>query len=221
MDKIDKIMEKLDVLKEKVKYERVQRVDPETGEIITEHRNVMSVECVEGGGVKFVALRDKHFFNKPFVTVFQESLLLISKQANLTKNEMRLLVYFIATCGADNRVEIDLPIISEELKIAKPNVSTALKGLVKRNIVIISEKNNYRAPKTLSVVVNYDQINYNLSYNGKTKDYPLKKKEHAPLLESDGVTLLEDHTKRTRQLIGGKVVSQESLIPNLFPESDD
>ena len=73
----------------------------------------------------------------------------------------------------------------------KSNVSRALKGLVQRNIVI--RKDGYRYGKTplpFELHLNFDQINYDLAYNGKIKEFGKHKTEHPQLMKPDGETPL-------------------------------
>ncbi|WP_229094138.1 MarR family transcriptional regulator, partial [Parabacteroides merdae] len=101
------------------------------------------------------------------------------------------LLYLIGTCGMGNSICIDLVQLAEALNMKKPNVSRALKGLVERNIVI--RKDGYRYGKTplpFELHLNFDQINYDLAYNGKTKEFGKKKGEHPQLMQADGETPL-------------------------------
>ena len=45
----------------------------------------------------------------------------------------------------------------------------------------------------MELSLNFDQLNYNLAYTGRTKEYSKRKNVHPPLTESDGATLLEAH----------------------------
>jgi uncharacterized protein YkvS len=146
-------------------------------------------------GYQDLKLPTKHLFkNGGFITVFQKTLNNIILFANLSKNEMTLLLYLIANCNQDNSVCVDLNILSDTLKIKKPNISSALKGLVLRNIIL--RRDGYRYGKNalpMELSLNYDQINYNVAYNGKIKNFAQKKEKHPLLTEADGRTLLEDH----------------------------
>ena len=158
-------------------------------------QTVVITSPVMEGYVDMKVPQKYHFNNGGFITIFQQALMNIIKFANLTKNEMKLLIYLMASCKIDNSVCVDLDILTNELGIAKPNVSTALKGLVQRNIVI--RKDGYRydfSPLPMELRINYDQINYNLAYNGSTKTFRKNKTKHLPITERDGMTLLEDHT---------------------------
>lgn len=151
-------------------------IDEETGELV---RQYVLTEVVPN--YVDVKLPQKHKFNNgDFITIFQKSMYEISKFGNLTKNELQLLLFLLGTTGLDNSICVDLDILSEELGIKKSNMCNALQGLVKRNIVL--KKDGYRGgtQKTLpfELRLNYDQLNYNLSYKGKIKEYPKIKGKH-------------------------------------------
>lgn len=143
-------------------------------------------------------LPEKHMFrNGNFITVFQKALRNIAMFGNLTKNESILLLYLIGSCTQDNSVCIDLNILSEDLQMDKSNISKAIKGLVLRNIVLRRDGYRYgNKPLPMQLSLNYDQINYNVAYNGKTKTYKDHKKQHPLITEKDGRTLLESHRNK-------------------------
>ena len=143
-------------------------------------------EVVEG--YEDVRLPKKHRYNNGgFITIFQSALQAILQYGKLGKNEMHLLLWVIATAGIDGSVETNLDILSSELGLKKPNVSTALKGLVKRNIIIRRDGSRYdRTSLPIELSFNYDQINYNLAYNGKTSQFSNHKCSHPSLeVQSD------------------------------------
>lgn len=132
--------------------------------------------------------------NGDFITVFQKVLKNIVMFGNLTKNEALLLLYLIGSAEQDNSVNIDLNVLSEDLQMKKSNVSTALKGLVCRNIILRRDGYRYgNQPLPMELTLNYDQINYNVAYNGKIKNFQSNRREHPKVTEPDGRTLLEDH----------------------------
>lgn len=134
------------------------------------------------------------FNNGSFVTVFQKALMNIAMFAKLSKNEHQLLLYLLGSCLADNSICIDLVQIANDLNLDKSNASKALKGLVQRNIVLRKDGFRYgKNPLPMELSLNFDQLNYNLAYTGRTKEYSKKKTVHPPLTEPDGVTLLEAH----------------------------
>jgi len=142
-------------------------------------------------GFRNVNLPKKSWFeNGDFVTIFQEALKEIILKGDLSKGELRLLVYLIATTGKDNSVCIDLNELSIALKTAKSNVSSALTGLVERNIIL--RRNGYRyakQPLPIKLSVNYDQFNYDLAYNGKVSQYKKVRTNHPDILSKDGLKL--------------------------------
>lgn len=168
-------------------------VDPNTGEVkvrLTEETVTRTVEVTP----EFVDLKVPkkfRFNNGNFITIFQKAMANIAMFGRLSKGEMQLLLYLIGTCGQQNSVCIDLVKLSEDLQTNKGNVSRALKGLVERNIVI--RKDGYRYGKTplpFELHLNFDQINYDLAYNGRIKHYKEDKQNHPQLMQADGETPL-------------------------------
>lgn len=148
-----------------------------TSQIIYEQR-----EFVEG--YKDVKLPIRHKFGHGgFLTVFQEPLQAIVENGNLSKVEMQLFLWLMATLGVDGSIETNLDTISAALKQKKPNVSKALKGLVERNIVIRKDGRRYeRSALPIELSWNYDQLNYGIVYNGKTALFKEKLRSH-PAIE--------------------------------------
>lgn len=174
-------------------------VDPTTGEVkmrLTEETVTRTVEVIpEYVDIKMP--KKFRFNNGNFITIFQKAILNIAMLGKLSKNEMHLLLYLIGSCGAANSICTDLDKLAEDLGIKKPNVSTALKGLVQRNIVV--RKDGYRYGKTplpFELHLDFDQINYDLAYNGKIKHFKETQFKHPELMRADGETpLLEDSKK--------------------------
>ena len=152
--------------------------------------------------------RKYNFNNGGFITVFQSAMYNIATKADLSKGEMKLLIYLLGTAGMDNSIECDYHILCEELNEKRPNIMKYLKGLTDRNIVL--RKNGYRGGNTrylpFELKFNYDQINYDLAYNGKTKEYSKKKEIHPEIITEPMKTienkkpnlfnLLEDETEK-------------------------
>ena len=167
-------------------------MDKETGEVIkmTEVTRTIEVPVLEDY-VDVKLPRKFKFNNGGFVTIFQKAMANIAMFGKLSKGEMQLLLYLIGTCGMGNSICIDLVKLSKDLGTSKGNASNYLKGLVERNIVI--RKDGYRYGKTplpFELHLNFDQINYDLAYNGKTKEFGKKKSEHPQLMQADGETPL-------------------------------
>lgn len=164
-------------------------VDQFGNKIITNKVIYETREYVEG--YVDVRLPKKHKFNNGgFITVFQEALTTIAMCGKLTKNELNLLLLLIGTAGIDGSLRTNLDDLGEALGLVKSQTSRALKGLVRRNIVIREDGNRYdRQPLKMSLSFNYDQLNYNLAYNGKTANFKRKRTEHPALSvpgEADG-----------------------------------
>ena len=157
-----------------------ERVDEETGEII---RQAVETEYVPGF-VDVKLPKRKHLGNGDFITVFQNTMFRIATEAKLSKNEMQILFYLLGTAGFDNSIYIDLDILSGDLDIKKPNVSTALKGLLKRNIII--KRDGYRGgnqkTKPFELSINYDQLNYSITWKGDYNEHKKVKMNHPEIL---------------------------------------
>ena len=161
-------------------HERIE-VDEFGNQIRTQKVIYEQREFVDG--YQDVRLPKKHKYNNGgFITVFQQALLTIVEQGKLSKTEMAMLLWLLGTTGIDGSVRTNLDEMSEILGVAKSLVSKSLKGLVQRNIVIREDGNRYdRQPLPMNLSFNYDQINYNLAYNGKTSTFKRKKTEHPAL----------------------------------------
>ena len=189
----------------------------ENGEEVT-RKKIITEEIQKRDGWENVILPERHkFSNGGFITVFQKGLLTILQYGKLSKIETNLLLYVLATAGIDGSIETNLDVMSEMLGAKKPNVSNALKGLVQRNIIIRKDGNRYdRSPLPLTLKFNYDQVNYNLAYNGKTKLFKEKKAEH-PALSVPGAEKNEWVDTQT-----GEVTKElNGCIQNQLPFKDE
>lgn len=201
-------------------------VDTNTGEIIkmTETTRTRTIEMPVIEDYVDVKLPKKFKFNNGgFVTIFQKAMANIALFGNLSKEEYRMLLYLIGTCGMGNSICIDLVQLTERLGMKKPNVSRALKGLVERNIVI--RKDGYRYGKTplpFELHLNFDQINYDLAYNGRTKDFGKLRKEHPQLMQADGDTpLIEEKKEEKLQIEDKKTRGKRKIVTRNLFESDE
>lgn len=186
-----------------------------TQKVIYEQREIVA-------GYTDVRLPIKHKFqNGGFITVFQEALQTIVQYGNLSKSEMALLLWLLGTAGIDGSIITDLNEMSGALGIGKPMASKALKGLVERNIVLRRDRSRYeRTPLRMDLTFNYDQLNYNIAYNGKTANFRRKKLEH-PALSVPGAQEGEWIDTVTGQVTiekNGKVVLEELPLGIDFDE---
>jgi len=155
-------------------------VDEETGEIV---RQTVTTEVVSG--YRDVKLPEKSRFNNgAFITLFQASMLVIAKNRKYFSTEEKdILFYLLGTAGLGNSVDIDQPTLAEELGLQRTNVNKALKALEKKNIIITKKagSRSKRETQDYLIKINFDQLNYNLAYNGKTKDHSKIKHKHPPI----------------------------------------
>lgn len=180
-----------------------QEVKQENGKmVLTETTTKRTIEMpVMEEFVDVKLPRRAKFDNGAFITVFQKALANIAMFSKLSKEEYRMLVFLMGTCGVANSVCIDLVQLSEKLSMPKSNVSRALKGLVERNIVIRKDGYRYgKAPLPFELHLNFDQINYNVAYNGKTKIYSKTKETHPKLMKDDGTTPLLEASEDDSQM---------------------
>lgn len=205
-------------------------VDSVTGEVkmrLTEETITRTVEVMPDY-VDIKMPKKFRFNNGNFITIFQKAMANIAMFGKLSKGEMQLLLYLIGTCGSQNSVCIDLVKLSEDLGTNKGNISRFLKGLVERNIVI--RKDGYRYGKTplpFELHLNFDQINYDLAYNGKIKHFKQDKVNHPQLMQSDGETPLVEAKKesieeRESKFLEGDKIEEQAKYPTmdeaLFPD---
>ena len=146
-------------------------IDEETGEQV---RQTVTTEIIEGFIDVKLPKRNK-LNNGNFIVVFQKAMFEIAKHnKNFTRNEMILLFYFLGTAGIANSIYIDYPTLVEELGIKRPNMVTAVNSLVRKGIIIKEKPFGSRSrneAQVMEVSLNFDQLNYNLAYNGKFKDF--------------------------------------------------
>jgi hypothetical protein len=146
--------------------------DDGTGEFL-KRKTVRVIEEVED--YIDIKIPKKHRINNGrFITLFQECLNDIICNANLSKNEMQLLIYLIANANYQGSVNLTYKELVTNLKLDTGNISKAVKGLVNRNIIIKSTSNGNKykkQPNFYDLSLNNDRLNYNLAWKGKNKDY--------------------------------------------------
>lgn len=167
-------------------------IDEETGEQFTQ---TLITERVEGY-VDLKLPQKAKFNNGNFIVLFQKSMYEIAKNRKLfTKDELTLLIYFLGTAGMGNSIFIDYPTIMEDLKIDKGNCSRSVNSLTTKGIIIRSKAKgrSQNESQLMKVSINFDQLNYNLAYNGKIKDHTKLKLEHPDLsIFQNQITIFDD-----------------------------
>jgi hypothetical protein len=156
-------------------------IDENTGEVF---RQSVITEHIEG--FRDVKLPDRARFNNgSFITLFQASMLVIAtnaKKTKMTKEELIILLYLLGTAGIANSVILNYAEIVAETGIDKANVSRAIKALKSKMVIIeTTQERRYRKSVDRELSLNFDQLNYNLAWNGKTKDFGKMKHKHPPL----------------------------------------
>lgn len=200
-------------------HNRVE-VDDSGNKVITNQVIYETKEFVDG--YVDVKLPERHYFrNGGFLTMFQEPLQIIAEHGNLTKAQYQLMLWLIGTAGADGSVVTNLDIIAESISMSKSMVSRALKGLVQRNIIIRSDGTRYdRQPLPMELSFNYDQLNYNLAYNGKTANFRKNKVKHPALSipgEKDGQWLDTSTGEMTIEM-NGMLIQKELPFEDIEEE---
>lgn len=138
--------------------------------------------------------------NGDFITIFQKTMANIALFSKLSRGEYKLLLYLIGTAGIDNSVCVDLNLLAEQLGEKKSNVSNYVRGLVERNIIL--RKDGYRygnEPLPFELSLNYDQINYDLAYNGKVKNFKNVQYKH-PEISHDKTDLIANQRNLLDQI---------------------
>jgi hypothetical protein len=152
-------------------------IDEETGEIFNQYVVTEQVE-----GYVDLKLPTKHRLdNGNFIVLFQKAMLEIALNHHLfTRSEMAILFYLLGTAGIGNSISIDYPTLVNELNIKRTHCSTAINTLVKKGIIVRnkSRQRMKNESQLMNLSVNFDQLNYNLAYNGKMKDFKSLKYNH-------------------------------------------
>jgi predicted transcriptional regulator len=123
-----------------------------------------------------VKVPEKHKLNNgDWIVLFQEALLKIAMDEDLSKGSLRVLFYLISKTKLTNEVKLPTKTIATDLNEKFQNVYTSLKGLEERNILI-------RDKETKLI-----RLNYELAYKGRFKDFKKFQYKDVPLL-SEKVT---------------------------------
>lgn len=168
-------------------------VDEETGEVF---RQTVTTEQVSG--FTDVKLPIKHKLNNGnFIVLFQKSMYEIAlNHKKFTRNELTLLIYFLGSAGLGNSIYVDYPTLMVDLELQRSNIVTAINSLTAKGIIIKAKAKGRSKGESqlMRVNVNFDQLNYNLAYNGKIKEFK-KLKDNHPVIDLQKIQL-EDKTKQ-------------------------
>jgi len=106
-----------------------------------------------------------------FVFVFQQAILNVVLNGNLSKNALRILLYLIAKTEFEKEINITIYSIAKTLKSNQSNISKSLRELVDLGIVIRNKE-----LRTL-------RLNYEIAFKGNVKSYKKLQFSDTPLLE--------------------------------------
>jgi len=119
----------------------------------------MSVkEQIDDG--KYIGTKKARFNNGDFITLFQEAVITISTQYDLTKGAHKVFLYLVGITEVCNEIKLPLNELATVLKIDKGNIYRHLKELEDLNILVRDRKTKYV------------RLNYNVGYKGKIKEFP-------------------------------------------------
>jgi hypothetical protein len=193
----------------------------------TDHRNGKQTQVQEDVEVRPVmdgyhneTVRDKYYFKRPFLTIFKDDLYSLVKYGEMTLREWRVFMYLCSTLDAKNITFTNLDVLAEELGMDRGAVSRTMTKLKARHLVIEQKLAHKRGdgpvPKVFYLPIT--QLNYNVVYNGQTKNYSALRLDHPPVTMGDGKTLLNPQDEAQRQKVLREHAARESLFPELFEE---
>ena len=197
-----------------------------TERVKTDHRNGKQTVIQDNVEVRPVmegyhneTVRDKHYFKRDFITMFQEDLyyLATAKDDRMSLLEWRVFMYLCSTLNTQNITVTFL----EELGMDRTKVSTTLSKLKKRNLIIEKPWPNSqhgKGPRAKVYTLPFVQLNYNIVYNGQIKNYNKVRSNHPQITTTDGEKLLNPHAEKQRQKLIREQQQRESLFPEFFQE---
>lgn len=170
-------------------------------------------------------IRDKYYFGRDFFTMFTDDLFdLVAENGKdkMSLREWRVFLLLCATMNTKNITVTNAEAIAETLEMTREDVSRTLTKLKKRKLVVESK---WIAPQSgpgsrarifqLAIVgEKIQQLNSNIAYNGRVKDYKKHRNDHPQLTTLDGEKLLNPHAEAQRQ----KLIREQAERENLFPE---
>lgn len=204
-----------------------------TETVKTDHRNGKQTIVQDNVEVRPVmdgfhneTVRDKYYFKRDFITMFQEDLyyLATAKKDRMSLLEWRVFMYLCSTLNTQNITVTFLDQIADELGMQRENVSRTLTKLKKRKLII--EKpwpNSQHGPGARAKVYTlpFVQLNYNVVYNGQIKNYGKVRENHPQITTLDGEKLLNPHAEAQRQKLLREQRQRESLFPEFFQEEEE
>lgn len=163
-------------------------------------------------------VRDKYYFGRDFITLFQEDLYNLVKNGGMSQREWRIFMYLCSTLDRANITFSTLDTIAEDLDMDRGAVSRTLTKLKARNLILEKKLQHRRGdgPVPKMFCVPLAQLNYNIVWNGQTKNYQRVRGEHPQITTLDGTTLLNPHAEAQRQQQLREQRERESLFPEFY-----
>lgn len=165
-------------------------------------------------------LPEKHRFNRPFFTMFTDTLQDLIVNGNLSLREWKVYLYLCSELWQRNVIVTTLATLCEALGLDKPAICTTLNKLKKKNLILtqfIEELSWGRGSKPMAVKLNGAEcpvMNARVVWNGPIKDYSVAKSKCPELTKEDGKTYLNP-TAELRRL---KKLAEIEAAAKLFPE---
>lgn len=128
------------------------------------------VEEIEQDDLITVRKKDK-LNGGDFIFLFQNAILKIVTDGNLSKGAYQILLYLMAKTEFEKEISATLYGIAKELKMAHPNATTAMKELETISVVIRNKE------------LRTFRLNYEIAFKGSNKNYNKLKFNDPKLLE--------------------------------------
>jgi CRP-like cAMP-binding protein len=103
----------------------IEQVDVETGEVLR-------------GCMMLIPYRPKHI--ERFFMAFQDGLLEIAKDSDITGADMRVLMYLFGHLDFENFIHVSQQEIAEYVGMQAPNISRSMKLLIRKGIILDGPK---------------------------------------------------------------------------------
>lgn len=205
-----------------------------TRRVKTDHRNGNQRVIIEDVEVRPVmegfhneTVRDKYYFGREFITMFTDDLFDLVVDGNMSLREWKVFLLLCSTMNTKNITVTNLEIIAQTLKLDKPAVSTTINKLKKRKLIVEnkwvrSESGPGSRTRVFQLAIGekLEQLNYNITWNGRTKDYKRVRSSHPQITSLDGEKLLNPHAEAQRQKLLREQRQKECLFPEFFENVD-
>lgn len=197
-----------------------EKIDHRSGKTSSVEHKVEERPVIDGYHNETV--RDRYRFDRDFITMFTDDLYYLVKDGNMSLREWELFLYLCSTLNRGNATITNREVLAQELGWTVNQVSSNITKLKKRNLVIEHRCNAFvrdkKGPRAVIYEVAIAQLNYNIVFNGQTKDYKKNRYEHPGITMPDGQTLLIPQKEEERK----KAIADKERLESLFdPETGE